>query len=108
MGVASNAPAVAGSRGVSATAGGREADGSWRRSVLRSLAGALDRAPAGALPVDYAHGARRRGRVLDLHLRGLVEAGTRLVGPACSGRLPLRGHGDRPTGEARTVSGRPV
>src|SRR5204862_722938 len=88
----------------------RRTNGSWRGfwSFVRSVAGALDRAPAGAVPVDHAHGAGSGGRVLDLHLRPVLAAGARAFGPARADRLHLRGERDRRAREARALGGRPL
>src|SRR4249919_3340122 len=51
-------------------------------SQLRPPARTLDRALAGPLPVDHAHGAGRGRRVLDLHLRSRRAAGVAAVGRA--------------------------
>ena len=79
-----------------------------RRQGLRASPRALDRAAAGPVPVDHAHGACCRGRVLDLHLRAGRAAGAAARGPARAHRVPLRSDGDRTAREAVSVRGRPL
>src|ERR687887_858261 len=69
----------------------RRRDGSSTSSGpdLRPPARALDRPAAGSLPVDHAHGAGRGRRVLDLHLRAVLEAGARAFRAALAHRVPL-------------------
>src|SRR3954470_5467242 len=77
-----------------------------QRTAIRAPARTLDRAAAGALPVDHPHGSCRGGRLLDLHLSAGRPPSPSALGGAGVDRLHLRGDGDRAAREAVPIGWR--